>query len=291
MSLSLSVLASAGAVKVAGLAAAATAASLTAYATASRETVLSRLWTRYVRHLDGTLRMLFQPEIGRRIATVQCAVAGALIATHLVAPVAKWWLFVLIIAVGPELYLRRERKRRVDRLEKQVDGFVVSLANSLKTVPSPAAALQATVGILQQPTRQEIEYVLKEMRVGSTLEQGLLAMSARVKSPWLDVAFSAVLIGLRVGGNLPVVLERTATTIREMNRLLGVVRSKTGEGRMQLWVLAAFPILIVFGFNAAQKGYFDPLQDSVIGQIAVAIAATLWIGSLLLARKVLSVDV
>ena len=129
------------------------------------------------------------------------------------------------------------------------------------------------------------------MRVGSTLEQGLLAMSARVKSRWIDVAFSAVLIGLRVGGNLPVVLERTAATIREMNRLLGVVRTKTGEGRMQLWVLALFPLFIVFAFNAAQQGYFDPLQHSLVGQITVGIAAVLWIGSLLLARKVLAVDV
>ncbi|MBX3186199.1 MAG: type II secretion system F family protein, partial [Labilithrix sp.] len=154
-----------------------------------------------------------------------------------------------------------------------------------------AAALQATAAVLPQPTRQEIEQVLKEMRVGSTLDQGLVAMSARVRSRWLDVALSAVLVGLRVGGNLPVVLERTASTIREMNRLVGVVRTKTGEGRMQLWVLAAFPVLIIFGFNAVQPGYFDPLQSSVAGQLAVGVAATLWIGSLLVARKVLAVDV
>jgi tight adherence protein B len=289
--MSLAIAASATAVKVAGIVTAGAAAAFIGYAAASRETALSRLWIRYVWHLDGMLRMLFRPEIGRRIAILQCVGIGAVIIAHLVSPVPRWWLVVLLIAISPELYLRRERKERIDRLEKQVDGFIISLANSLKTVPSPAAALQATASILQQPTRQEIEYVLKGMRVGSTLEEGLLAMSARVRSPWLDVAFSAVLIGLRVGGNLPVVLERTAMTIREMNRLLGVVRAKTGEGRMQLWVLAAFPLLIVFGFNAAQKGYFDPLRDSLIGQVAVGGAALLWIASLLLARKVLSVDV
>ena len=289
--MSLDIASSAAAVKIAGVVAAAAAASSLGYAVATRETALSRLWTRYVRHLDGMLRMLFQPEMGRRIAIMQCLAAGAVIGAHLATPLPRWWLLVSTIAIGPELHLRRQRMQRVARLEKQVDGFVVSLANALKTVPSPAAALQTTVGILQQPMRQEIEYVLKEMRVGSTLEQGLLAMSARVKSRWLDVAFSAVLIGLRVGGNLPVVLERTATTIREMNRLLGVVRSKTGEGRMQLWVLAAFPFVIAFGLNAVQQGYFDPLQNSIKGQIAVGIAAVLWISSLLLARKVLAVDV
>lgn len=285
------VLTSSPTIKIGLLACSAIAAATLVYVVASRETVVSQLYGRYARHLDSTLRVLFRPEIGRRIAALQVAGAGAVVVANLATPVRWWWLVVLAILLGPELHLRRERQRRVALLEKQVDGFVVSLANSLKTVPSPAAALQATVGILQQPTRQEIEYVLKEMRVGSTLEQGLVAMSARVKSRWLDVAFSAVLIGLRVGGNLPVVLERTAATIREMNRLLGVVRTKTGEGRMQLWVLAGFPFFIVFGFNFAQKGYFDPLQDSLVGQLAVGVAALLWIGSLLLARKVLAVDV
>lgn len=273
------------------LAAAAAAAAVTGYAVASGETVVSRLATRYVRHLDDAQRLLFRPEIGRRIAASQAALLGVTVLAAVGLGLPYWWAAMLVIALGPVIHLRRERQTRVARLELQVDGFVVALANSLKTVPSPAAALQATAGVLQQPTRQEIEHILKEMRVGSTLEQGLLAMSARVKSRWIDVAFSAVLIGLRVGGNLPVVLERTAATIREMNRLLGVVRTKTGEGRMQLWVLALFPLFIVFAFNAAQQGYFDPLQHSLVGQITVGIAAVLWIGSLLLARKVLAVDV
>jgi tight adherence protein B len=279
------------AMKVALLVASAVATSIVAYVGASRETLASRLWHRYVAHLNATLRMLFQPEIGRRIAACQALAVALIIGAHLARPLQWWWLGVALALAAPELYLRRERQQRVARLESQVDAFVVSFANSLKTVPSPAAALQATTSVLQQPTRQEIEHVLKEMRVGSTLEQGLVTMSARVKSRWLDVALSAVLIGLRVGGNLPVVLERTASTIREMNRLLGVVRTKTGEGRMQLWVLAGFPFLIAFGFNAVQAGYFDPLQDSFVGQLAVGVAATLWIASLLLARKVLTVDV
>ena len=277
--------------RAAVLASAGAAACISAYAVAAGGTAVSRLATRYVRQLDDAHRLLFRPEIGRTIASVQAALLGVTLVAAVAVGLPYWWAAMLVVALGPTLYLRRERQARVARLELQVDGFVVALANSLKTVPSPAAALQATAGVLQQPTRQEIEQILKEMRVGSTLEQGLLAMSARVRSRWIDVAFSAVLIGLRVGGNLPVVLERTAATIREMNRLLGVVRTKTGEGRMQLWVLALFPIFIVFAFNAAQQGYFDPLQHSLIGQITVAIAAILWIGSLLLARKVLAVDV
>ena len=87
------------------------------------------------------------------------------------------------------------------------------------------------------------------------------------------------------------VLETTAATIREMNRLEGVVRTKTGEGKAQLWVLAVFPFAICGAFNAVQPGYFDPLQKTFVGYIVITIALTFWIGSLLVARKVLTVDI
>jgi tight adherence protein B len=129
------------------------------------------------------------------------------------------------------------------------------------------------------------------MRVGSTVEQGLIGMSARVGSRALDSALSSVLIGLQVGGNLPVVLETTAATIREMNRLDGVVKTKTSEGRAQLWVLAVFPFAICAAFNAVQPGYFDPLQKSFVGYIVLTVAMLFWVASLLIARKVLAVDI
>ncbi|HVH42022.1 MAG TPA: type II secretion system F family protein [Labilithrix sp.] len=266
-------------------------AGLLAYAVGSGDTIASKLHARYVAHLDAKLRRLFRPELGRRIAALQGAALAVLLAARLASEIPLFPLWLVVVAAGPELYLLRACAERIARLESQIDGFVVALANALKTVPSPAAALQATTMILPQPIRQEIEQVLKEVRIGSTLETALLAMSARVKSQWVDVAFSAVLIGLRVGGNLPGVLERTASMIREMNRLLGVVRSRTSEGRAQLWVLALFPVFVVAAFELVQPGYFDPLRSSFVGQLCVGAAGILWIASLLLGRKIMAVDV
>ncbi len=290
--MNLAFVSSTGLAKACLVAATGAAAAAIAVAASSRDTALARIYAQYVGRLNAMLRVLFRPEVGRTIALSQLGLIGIVLAVQLAMDVPKWWMLTAIVIAGaPQLHLRRERQARVVLLEAQVDGFVVALANSLKTVPSPAAALHATIMTLPQPTRQEIDHVLREMRVGSTLEQGLVAMSARVKSAWLDVAFSAVLIGLRVGGNLPVVLERTAATIREMNRLLGVVRTKTSEGRAQLLVLVVCPLFLVLALSIVQEGYFDPMQHSLGGQIAVGIAATLWLSSLLVARKILTVDV
>ena len=256
------------------------------------DTFITRYWARYTGYLDKTLRLLFREGSAKTIVRWQLGLIGAILVVQIaVTDIPLWFLFPGLIAIAPAIYLASERSKRIEKLELQVDGFILALANSMKTVPGPAAALQAVVPVLQNPTKQEIERVIKEMRVGNTLEQSLVNMSARVGSRAIDSALSAVLIGLQVGGNLPQVLENTAATIREMNRLEGVVRTKTSEGRAQLWVLACFPFAICGGFNAVQPGYFDPLQKTFVGYIIISIASAFWIGSLLVARKVLTVDI
>src|SRR5688572_16251734 len=116
-------------------------------------------------------------------------------------------------------------------------------------------------------------------------------MAARVGSRQLDSALSAILIGRQVGGNLPKVLETTASTLREMRRLEGVVRTKTAEGKAQLWVIALMPFAMLGGLNQLWPGYFAPLTSSIVGYIISTICATCWITSLVLARKVLNVDI
>jgi len=281
-----------GALKLGGLTLAAIGIISVVYCLGFTETPALRIAGRYVAYLDRTLRLLFRPGSGKTIVRWQAGVVATVLAVQLVVvDVPYWYAFVGLAIVGPAVYLARERRRRVAQLELQVDGFVLALANSMKTVPSPSAALQAIVPILHDPTREEIERVVAEMRVGNTLDQSLLNMSARIGSRLVDSALSSVLVGLQVGGNLPVVLETTAATIREMNRLEGVVKTKTSEGRAQLWVLAVFPFAICGAFNWVTPGYFDVLQESFVGYAIIAVAMTFWISSLLVARKVLAVDI
>jgi tight adherence protein B len=76
-----------------------------------------------------------------------------------------------------------------------------------------------------------------------------------------------------------------------MARLEGVVRTKTAEGKMQLWVLAVFPLLLILAINAINPGYFDPLTTSVIGYVFLFLAVLFWGGALIAARKILAVDI
>ena len=261
------------------------------YASVAGDTLLKRYYRQYVAHLDRKLKLLFLPSSGARIAAAQIGAALLVASAGPWLDIPYWYLGLVVVAGAPVLVLKNKHAEHVKRLESQSDGLILGLANSLKTVPGPAAALAALAPVLPLPMRLEIDRLLKEMRVGSTLEQALLNMSSRVRSPDLDAALSSLLIGLQVGGNLPVVLETTAATIREMMRLQGVVRTKTSESRAQLWVLALFPFVICYAFVALDPEYFTPLQGSFVGTLVTAVAVLLWLASLMAARKILKVDI
>jgi tight adherence protein B len=257
---------------------------------ASGETPITRHYRRYVAYLDRSLRLLFLEGSGRRVVLWQLA---ALVVSGVAGVVlgGEHFLGLLpLVLLAPRLYLSKKRRDHLKKLESQLDSLILTLANALKTVPSPAAALAQIVPVLPRPICLELDRALKEVRVGSTLEQAILNMSARLRSNELDTALSALLIGLQVGGNLPRVLENTALTVREMNRLEGVVRTKTSEARAQLWVLALFPFAICMAFSALDPTYFDPLRQSPMGTVVTSVALCFWCAAILLARRIVRVD-
>lgn len=249
-----------------------------------------RYWARYTAMLDRRLRTLFIFTPGRLIAIGQLAAMFVIFAANLTFDLPLWWLGMIIAAVGPVIYLESERRKRVTLIEDQLDNFMLSLANALKSTPSIGAAFNSVVTVIEDPMQKEVDLAIKEMKVGSTLDQALLHMAARVGSRQLDSALSSILIGRQVGGNLPKVLETTAQTLREMKRLEGVIRTKTADGRMQMWVIGAFPAIVVVLFSWAWPGYFTPLTTSFTGYFLIGLISVAWVSSLLLARKVLAVD-
>lgn len=258
---------------------------------AHRQSLPYRYWARYVGHLEKRLRGLFVLELsGAAIARAQGAALAAVVGAAIYLGRPEVYLALPVVALAPVLVLERRRVARTKAVEVGMDGFITALANALKSTPSIGSALAYAQPLIPPPLDEELGLALKEMRVGSTVDEALMNMGARVRSLPLDATLSGILIGRQVGGDLTTILETTAATLREMARLHGVLRSKTAEGKGQLMVLAVFPALILVAFDMASPGYFDPLTASAIGYAVIVIATALWIGAVVLARKILAVD-
>ncbi len=261
------------------------------YVLASDGTIPLRVaLNRYVAHLDGRLRSLFLRTPAMRIVQAQAAAGLVILALALAG--GGWFVasLLLLVPVAPSLVFDRLRAERIEAIEEQVDGFLLALANALKTTASIGDGLRSVHAVMREPLRQDLGLVLKEMRVGSALDQALLMLGQRVGSRQFDMALSTILIGRQVGGNLPRILEASASSFREMSRLEGVVRAKTAEGRFQLIVLAVFPFFIAVGLESISPGYFEPLSDGVLGPVLLLVAGVSWAASIVVARKILAVD-
>jgi tight adherence protein B len=245
----------------------------------------------YTVYLERKLRLLFVWTPGRVIVFAQVAAIFVVLLFAALFGLRHWFVFVGLILVGPAVVIERMRRKRVLAIEQQLDGFLMSLANALKSTPSLGDAFVSIQRLIPYPMRDEVELAAKEMRIGSTLEQALLVMAGRIGSRQVDSALSAILIGRQIGGNLPRVLDATAAALREMARLEGVVRTKTAEGKTQLWVLALFPLVLMVAFNAVKEGYFAPLTQSFIGYLLVVVALMFWVASIIVARNILDVDI
>lgn len=261
-------------------------------ATSDQSGIAARYWTRYTSSLERRLRPMFIFTPGKHIALGQIAGVFAIAAIILAARLPAFaWVFTLAAIYGPGIYIDDLRRKRIEAVEEQLDNFIVSLANALKSTPSIGSAFGSVLHVIQSPLREEVELTMKEIKVGSSLDQALLQMASRVGSKQLDSALSAMLIGRQVGGNLPKVLEATAATIREMRRLEGVIKTKTADSRMQMWLIGAMPFGLVVGMHFLWPGYFDVLSENIIGYTIIGVVGASWIGAILLARKVLAVDI
>jgi tight adherence protein B len=255
-----------------------------------RDTMFGRIYFRYTLSLERRMRVLFIETRGSSIVIMQVLGVFGALALGLLFREPLIFGLVPAVVIAPGRVLERMRTKRVAQIEAKLDGFVVALANALRATPSVGRALAMVQSVTPPPLDRELELVLREMRVGSTLEQALQNMSARVRSFQLDAALSGLLIGRQTGGDVPRILDGAATTLREMARLKGVLRTKTADGRAQANVLAFLPAGVLFAFNLASPGYFRPLTESSSGMIVTAISVSMWIASVLMTRKIMDLE-
>jgi tight adherence protein B len=257
----------------------------------TREAPARAALSKYTAELDRRLRFLRAEARGIQVLLGQVVFALGL---SVLATVRGPWLLVLLIPlvlVGPNVVLQRKVAQRVAKIEEQLETWLGAVANALQASASLGEAIAASASLVPPPMSQEIELVTREYELGTPLDEALENFSERVPSKTIAGAILALKVARRSGGNLPQMLKDAAAALRELARLEGVVRTKTAEGKAQAIVVSAIPVPMVLGINYLDPSFFAPLTQSFVGQLIVAGASALWVIAILMARKILAVDV
>lgn len=199
---------------------------------------------------------------------------------------------LVVLTVGaPFVVLRLLERRRERRLDEQVVPFLDALLRSLGAVPALGEALREARGLVDAPLSEELVETCDEVSLGLSLEQALTRLSERVPSRNLRIALMTLRVGQRTGGRLETILRTTVDALREIARLEGVLRTKTSEGRAQTIVIGVLPLPLVFAIRAIEPDFFEPLLRGLTGHAVLAAVAALWLSALLLAHRILQVEV
>jgi tight adherence protein B len=246
---------------------------------------------RYTGGLDRKLKFLRVRYPAARIAWLQlgaCLVSVVLTLTSanviplLVVPLVLW---------GPTLRIERLVAKRVAALEELIEPWLNAIANALKAGPSLGEAIASSSALVPAPMNQEIDLMVKEYELGTSLDRALEQFSERIGSRSLAGAVMALQVARNSGGNLSETLENAAAALRELARLEGVVRTKTAEGKAQSFVIGAIPVPMVGGIHMMDDKFFAPLLAVFTGHLVIGVAAALWVAAILMTKKILAVDI
>ncbi len=195
---------------------------------------------------------------------------------------------VILGVVGyilPPLAVAYLQRRRQQQFNDQLGSMLQLLSNSLKTGYSIDRALETVAAKSQPPTSTEFERVATEITLGTSVEDALSALLLRINSPDLEFIVTAILLHVRVGGNLAEVLDNISDTLRDRLQTKRDMSVLTAQSRASASIITGLPILLALGLYVFVPGYYAPMTSSWIGYAMLGLAAFLiLIGNLLIQR-------
>src|SRR3989304_2714815 len=203
-------------------------------------------------------------------------------------------LGIVAAAIGymlPSFYGRTRINRQLQKFNDQLEGMLSMVSNSLPAGFGLLQAFELAGEQLQPPSTTQQNRLLRDTRMGASLEEALENLSQRVGSYDLDVVITAILIQRSVGSNLSEVLDKVAHTIRERVRIKGEINTLTAQKKRSGWVIGLMPAAFVAMMLVLSWEYMSTLFTDPTGRLLLVTAIVLDILGMLTIRRIVSVDI
>lgn len=196
------------------------------------------------------------------------------------------WLAIPAFFLGclvPLLVLvwRQHAWRRA--LQKQLPDTLYLLARSVRAGRSIDQSFQLVGDQGLAPLSREFARMHRQLELGLSLSQVLHATARRLSLVDFNVFASVLGLHRSTGGNLPVILDRLASTTRDRNQFEGQYRAATVLGRYSALFIASMAMLILGYQFFFQREWAMRFFESSMGLTLFSVAIGLEIlGGLLL---------
>ena len=244
----------------------------------------------------GTLDLLRQSGENWSVAAVM---GGAVIAAALTGWVASYFIpttiLVVVVAIAagcvPYVYLLVKREQRFRKCDQLLPEAIDLMARGLRAGHALTAVLEMVASEMAEPLGTEFRRLHEENAVGLPLREATMNMVSRLPRDDMRFLATAILLQKETGGNLAVILDKTAAVARERARLRGQLRIYTAQGRITGWVLCLMPF-IMFGLLSMLNWNFEKLLFTEhLGRVMVYFGLTMMLFGVLVIRKIIDVRV
>jgi tight adherence protein B len=200
---------------------------------------------------------------------------------------------LILGAVGyviPPLVVAYLQRRRQTQFNDQLASMLQLLSNSLKTGYAVDRALETVATKSQPPVSTEFERVATEVTLGTSIEDALSSLLLRIDSPDLEFIVTAILLHIRVGGNLAEVLDNISDTLRDRLQTKRDMSVLTAQSRASASIITGLPILLALGLYVFVPGYYAPMTSTWVGYVLLAFAGFMIVIGNLLIRRMTSLE-
>jgi len=185
----------------------------------------------------------------------------------------------------PGIMLKIRDKRRRQKFEQQILDSILLLSSCLKGGLSLLQAFEVLVEETPAPMNQEMGLVVRENKMGITLEESLKRLNKRMYSEELTLVVNSILVARETGGDLTKVFSRLCTSIRDNRKLKDSIKTLTLQGRLQGIIMSVLPILFFSWVMIFNKDHFNIMLQTDLGKTLLIIAAALQVIGMVLIHK------
>ena len=185
----------------------------------------------------------------------------------------------------PMRYVVFRQRRRLKKFNAHLPDTLSLLSNAMKAGLSLPQAIEAVAGTVSPPVSDELNRVIRENKLGTSIPAALTNMVRRVGSEDLDLVVTAIAIQSTVGGNLARLLDSISHTIRQRVQMKSQIGALTAQMRASGWIITLLPFIVAAILNIITPSYFGVMFTDPFGRVLLVLAGiSIFIGNMFVRR-------
>lgn len=194
-------------------------------------------------------------------------------------------------AVAPRALLGILRRRRLQRVEREMPDAVAALAAQLRAGQGVAQGLASIASERGGALAQELSLVLRRHRLGIPLDAALAELEQRVPVAEIGLWVGALRVARELGGALADALDRLAESLRRRQVMEDRIRALTAQGRMQGVIVSLLPPAVAGALAVIEPDATSALLTQPTGWAVLAVVVALQASGWIMIRRIVDIDV